>query len=567
MFPKNISNYARICSSFKTREKVNEQLIKSNNDLSVDPHTPDFLSKVFSSNIYNEKLNILIVYHHINNFPIYSDYCNLILDNEPNSIENINADVAVTTKIDYVLKYPERSIYLPCFITMMWRLNIEPIHFLEKHKYTEKKFCCFAYTNMNTKYEGVKMRMDFYYLMQRLCDNRVENKGTSCSTNISNKTSYSYNGNNVLYKNYKFVIAIENSFINGYMSEKLFIPILAGSIPIYMGAPDVHKYFNTKRFIHVRDFESLEKCIEYVKRVDENNDLYQSILNEPFLINNEIDRDLFSGIYGGKFYKQLKDKLPLNLSRLIKPCMLTSNNSVFVTFADGLIYNYDRVLKEAKDSNFFKEVRSYLPSSLPISFLNNHKKYMQDNQRGYGHWIWKPTVILDTMLSLKENDICCWADSGCTINYQGSSRMQEYYDILETHDIIAFQMQYLEKNWSKSYVINKIKTVYPDLNLESNPNQYRGGIIIFKVNSKTINFVKEWVDLCNDYKAIDFSTNVDGFVEISEFIENRNDQTIFSLLCKTDLGCKIYTCNDNWDDNFISDNNIYIPIIPTRKKC
>jgi hypothetical protein len=41
---------------------------------------------------------------------------------------------------------------------------------------------------------------------------------------------------------YKFTFAFENSNTNDYVTEKLFGPLEAGSVPIYQGAPNAKKF-------------------------------------------------------------------------------------------------------------------------------------------------------------------------------------------------------------------------------------------------------------------------------------------------------------------------------------
>ena len=48
---------------------------------------------------------------------------------------------------------------------------------------------------------------------------------------------------------YKFAITMENTQELGYLSEKIFSGVLAGTVPIYFGAPDVASYLNTDRFV------------------------------------------------------------------------------------------------------------------------------------------------------------------------------------------------------------------------------------------------------------------------------------------------------------------------------
>ena len=49
---------------------------------------------------------------------------------------------------------------------------------------------------------------------------------------------------------YKFHITMENSQVEGYVSEKLFNGALGGGVPIYFGANDIGRYVNDLSFIH-----------------------------------------------------------------------------------------------------------------------------------------------------------------------------------------------------------------------------------------------------------------------------------------------------------------------------
>ena len=53
-------------------------------------------------------------------------------------------------------------------------------------------------------------------------------------------------------RGYKFVIAFENQRQAGYITEKIAHPLLAHSIPIYLGAPDIGEYLNPQRFVDVQ---------------------------------------------------------------------------------------------------------------------------------------------------------------------------------------------------------------------------------------------------------------------------------------------------------------------------
>lgn len=68
---------------------------------------------------------------------------------------------------------------------------------------------------------------------------------------------------NVL-KYYRFCICFENSYINGYITEKIFTCFSGGCIPVYLGAPNIEEYIPKDCFIDYRDFSSDEELYQYL---------------------------------------------------------------------------------------------------------------------------------------------------------------------------------------------------------------------------------------------------------------------------------------------------------------
>jgi len=86
------------------------------------------------------------------------------------------------------------------------------------------------------------------------------------------------------YKDYKFVIAMENGFAPGYITEKIINAYEAGAIPIYWGdSKTTRKYFNKKSYIDVDDFQNLESVVRYVEKLISNPKEIQKIMSEPVL--------------------------------------------------------------------------------------------------------------------------------------------------------------------------------------------------------------------------------------------------------------------------------------------
>ena len=86
-------------------------------------------------------------------------------------------------------------------------------------------------------------------------------------------------------KNYKFTMAFENSSSNGYTTEKIMEAFAGATIPIYYGSPDIGKEFNPKAFINCHDFDSFEDALEKIKEIDNDDDLYLSMIKEPILLD------------------------------------------------------------------------------------------------------------------------------------------------------------------------------------------------------------------------------------------------------------------------------------------
>ena len=93
------------------------------------------------------------------------------------------------------------------------------------------------------------------------------------------------------YRDYKFVVAFENSASPGYTTEKIMAALVGGAVPIYWGDPNVAADFDSRCFIHARDFDSLESLADYVLRVDADDDLYLSYLRAPRFVGGAIPPD------------------------------------------------------------------------------------------------------------------------------------------------------------------------------------------------------------------------------------------------------------------------------------
>ena len=66
---------------------------------------------------------------------------------------------------------------------------------------------------------------------------------------------------------YKFVLGIENTMRESYVTEKLFYALDAGSVPIYFGAPNVVDFVPPNSIIDGTKFKSMAELAAYVEDV------------------------------------------------------------------------------------------------------------------------------------------------------------------------------------------------------------------------------------------------------------------------------------------------------------
>ena len=123
--------------------------------------------------------------------------------------------------------------------------------------------------------------------------------GGGCYNNINGKI----NNKIEFLSQYKFSIAMENSDGDGYASEKIVDSFLAGTIPIYYGDYVLDEFINPKTYILVKGEKDIDKKIEYIKEIDTNEKLYNSIMEE----NPLIDKKFIDKIYNNEIKSYLKN--------------------------------------------------------------------------------------------------------------------------------------------------------------------------------------------------------------------------------------------------------------------
>ncbi len=180
-------------------------------------------------------------------------------------------------------------------------------------------------------------------------------------------------------------------------------------------------------------------------------------------------------------------------------------------------YNTFTALKKGQADEVFQ----YSEREIDNNFYDKNKKILSE-KRGNGLWLWKPYFIKKTLEKLDYGDIIFYTDSGSYF----TGKINKVLDKVSDFDIICFDIPLIEEQFTKKIVFEKM-----DCNSSKyrKTNQIIATYFIIKKTKFTEKFINEWLELCTDYELIAPSDNKN---EDEKFIAHREDQSIFSLLCK-----------------------------------
>jgi hypothetical protein len=111
-------------------------------------------------------------------------------------------------------------------------------------------------TSGRTAYTAELMRQMEVHSFGRVLRNRRLREDRGRATKLSTIGSY------------RFTLAFENAVAEDYVTEKLYDPLVAGSVPVYMGAPNVERLApSPESYIDVRDFPDPRALADHLLRL------------------------------------------------------------------------------------------------------------------------------------------------------------------------------------------------------------------------------------------------------------------------------------------------------------
>jgi hypothetical protein len=151
---------------------------------------------------------------------------------------------------------------------------------------TPALMCSFLASN-TTLGEGVQFRQRlFLCMLEDFGRERTVYSGGAACNNLGSVVSRRHTG--AWLRHFRWNIAAENSYEPGYVTEKLVQAKIAGSVPIYMGAPDFHLDVNPKAVVNVRDFGgSINAVLAAVRHIDDDPRAYAAMRAEPLFAKGQ----------------------------------------------------------------------------------------------------------------------------------------------------------------------------------------------------------------------------------------------------------------------------------------
>lgn len=86
---------------------------------------------------------------------------------------------------------------------------------------------------------------------------------------------------------YNFSLCFENMNMSGYVTEKIFDCIYAGTIPIYLGAKNIKDLFPEKTYIDFLKFDSAKKLMDYLRDCPKDEISAMRQAGKDFMATNE----------------------------------------------------------------------------------------------------------------------------------------------------------------------------------------------------------------------------------------------------------------------------------------
>lgn len=183
-----------------------------------------------------------------------------------------------------------KTVNLPLFIPYIYCNNyLNILKNPQQKTFVPRKNVCAIISNSNCPYRN--------FFLDKLGQKIQIDYAGNFRNNVP-RILGAYNSKEIFefYSNYKFVICMENTKQETYITEKIVNGFLAQTIPIYWGSDRIGDYFNLERFINIPNLNvnTIDETINQISLICNNPDEYMKIVNKQVFKNGNLSRDFDS---------------------------------------------------------------------------------------------------------------------------------------------------------------------------------------------------------------------------------------------------------------------------------
>ena len=203
---------------------------------------------------------------------------------------------------------------------------------------------------------------------------------------------------------------------------------------------------------------------------------------------------------------------------------------VFLTFGDGeenFVSARNRLTQEAKSIGLFDDVRGYSWSD--VKNQDALGSSLRQNKRGCGYWLWKPAIISEVLAELDDGDILVYCDGGDELS-TSTRQWKKFFRHLGKVDLICKRISACALHRCREELLSKFSC--QSVSGCRLCYQYEMGATFIKKTPFTVELINEWLRImiaCPEL-VVDVESDEKHKEQLPTFLENRHDQSVFSLL-------------------------------------
>jgi alpha(1,3/1,4) fucosyltransferase len=252
-------------------------------DVVIDKEIPDvtFCSVFGQTQKKNNSTRILLVHEPI---PINQEIASVydyVISFSPDEKNNIRIPYFVYRVFDH-WAFHGKSVY-PDFKAFVQATLLSPRNEIKTmYSWNRPKFCAYVQSKPVDYRNYLLDRLNEYKRVDCGGNHRFNLEGPEAEIMAAHKEgALSFWQKMNFFADRKFSFACENSWMDGYVTEKIIDSYMATTLPIYYGGLHQDYYINDKAFVNLAKYPDIEGMVLDIKWLDNNAAGYREKIAEP----------------------------------------------------------------------------------------------------------------------------------------------------------------------------------------------------------------------------------------------------------------------------------------------